>query len=900
MKLCLVRAVGIAWLSVAVGLGCGGSASYEGAASAAGSGGESGAATGGHGGAQTGAASGTTQSSSSGSASGGTRGSVQSVGSGSSSGGAGPDASAGFALAIPNQSIDKVDLLFDIDNSASMGDKQQYLVQAIPDLIDGLVDPNCVDTTTLAPVGVKSMAGCPAGSKPEFPAVKDMHIGIVSSSLGPRLSEIDPTFVTGVCNDPQQAQAPFGGVNAHMDDQAHLLSRSLTGAAQNLVEGAVADAASGFLYWYPEAANMVGINGPPTGPATPIQNAGMTGAAGTLEGDFGSLVSGVGVFGCGIESQMESWYRFLVQPDPYETLGLDTTRTVSGQHPAQWVGVDSTIIQERHDFLRPDSLVAVVVLSDENDSEIDVRSLGGLGYFFMRTGFAPPHGTSACTGTPAQIASTCASCSPGSTDPACAAPGGEVAVYSAVNDWGYDPNLRHVHMRQKYGLDPQFPVERYFYGLTSPTVPDRNGEYPAGATNYSGFGQNMNCVNPLYAAAVPGSMALSATATTSVSAADAKALCNLAPGTRTSDKVFFAHIGGVPHQLLHFEPGNPAASTLSPADWVKILGTDPEHYNYNGIDPHMYESYTPRLPGQAETLVNPPTFDPSGTNALSDTGSPSNTDPVSGREWITDLPLGGHRLEVDRQFACIFPLTTPRDCTQAVNCYACDCPSTPLTHDQTPPVCSDTMPTMQVAAKAYPTVRELLVAKMMGVQGIVSSICPVDVLDNAAGDDPLYGYRPAVSAIVDRLKGALTFACLPRQLPVVNGAATCVMLVTLPAQAGGSCTHPTCDASRGLAQPDPTVLANFCAKQEAAYLMYGGVAEAPGDPASESVCELRQLTTLDPQASAEFDPGGSCAASANPGWCYTQSVTETGCAQSLVFANGAVPQGALTTIECNP
>src|SRR5580658_7037636 len=454
MKLCLVRAVGIAWLSVAVGLGCGGSASYEGAASAAGSGGESGAATGGHGGAQTGAASGTTQSSSSGSASGGTRGSVQSVGSGSSSGGAGPDASAGFALAIPNQSIDKVDLLFDIDNSASMGDKQQYLVQAIPDLIDGLVDPNCVDTTTLAPVGVKSMAGCPAGSKPEFPAVKDMHIGIVSSSLGPRLSEIDPTFVTGVCNDPQQAQAPFGGVNAHMDDQAHLLSRSLTGAAQNLVEGAVADAASGFLYWYPEAANMVGINGPPTGPATPIQNAGMTGAAGTLEGDFGSLVSGVGVFGCGIESQMESWYRFLVQPDPYETLGLDTTRTVSGQHPAQWVGVDSTIIQERHDFLRPDSLVAVVVLSDENDSEIDVRSLGGLGYFFMRTGFAPPHGTSVCATNP--LSATCVSCSPGNDDPNCVAPGGGVALYSAPNNWGEDLNLRHVHMRQKYGIDPQY------------------------------------------------------------------------------------------------------------------------------------------------------------------------------------------------------------------------------------------------------------------------------------------------------------------------------------------------------------------------------------------------------------------------------------------------------------
>jgi hypothetical protein len=223
--------------------------------------------------------------------------------------------------------------------------------------------------------------------------------------------------------------------------------------------------------------------------------------------------------------------------------------------------------------------------------------------------------------------------------------------------------------------------------------------------------------------------------------------------------VFFAHIGGVPHQLLHFTPGNPQASALSPADWVKILGTDPEHYNYNGIDPHMYEWYTPRLPppeGGGEGLANPPVFDASGTNPLAPTGAPSNTDPVSGREWITDQPVGDHVLPIDIQYACIFPLAAPRDCTQPVNGYACDCPApTMLTHDQTPPVCSDAAPTQQIAAKAYPTIRELQVAKMMGGQGIVSSICPVDVTDNAAGNDPLYGYRPAVAAIVDRLKGSL-------------------------------------------------------------------------------------------------------------------------------------------------
>src|SRR2546428_72687 len=40
------------------------------------------------------------------------------------------------------QSIDKIDLLFMIDNSASMGDKQEYLKLAIPDLVNRLVSPN--------------------------------------------------------------------------------------------------------------------------------------------------------------------------------------------------------------------------------------------------------------------------------------------------------------------------------------------------------------------------------------------------------------------------------------------------------------------------------------------------------------------------------------------------------------------------------------------------------------------------------------------------------------------------------------------------------------------------------------------------------------------------------------
>jgi hypothetical protein len=286
-------------------------------------------------------------------------------------------------------------------------------------------------------------------------------------------------------------------------------------------------------------------------------------------------------------------------------------------------------------------------------------------------------------------------------------------------------------------------------------------------------------------------------------------------------------------------------------------------------------------------------FDSSGTNPLAPTGAASTTDPVNGREWITDLPVGDHVLPVDRQYACIFPLTTPRDCTQAVNGYACDCPApSMLTHDQTPPVCSDATPTQQIAAKAYPTVRELLVAKMMGVQGIVSSICPIHVADNAAGNDPLYGYRPAVAAIIDRLKAALTNACLPRKLtPGADGSVPCLVLVTLPG--AGSCKNPTCPADSGLTVPDMNVLDTFCNSQEA---NYQGVKNVPGDPALQSVCQLQQLTvTANP---GDFDNNQSCSQSGDKGWCYVQGAGANGCSQAIVFSPNSPPPGSLTNLSC--
>jgi hypothetical protein len=590
-----------------------------------------------------------------------------------------------------------------IDNSASMGDKQAYLEQAIPDLLRRLVTPDCVDASGNV-VGVSQPDGTCAQGTAEFAPVHDLHIGIVSSSLGPRLGDKVGNGTGGECLPTATITVGGATLSQHNDDQGHLLTRSQPAGpdAGAPSETPLPDAAAGFLAWYPTSSANTG-----PAPANAITD------AARLQSDFADLLAGVHQYGCGLESQLESWYRFLVQPDPYDSLALD-----ANQH-ATWQGVDTTILAERHDFLRPDSAVAIVDLTDEDDSEIDVRSTGGQGYLFMATNFYPPRGTSACNTNPGDPA--CDTCGNGTTDPNCAQ-----GPYNSPTDWGYDLNLRHVHMKAKYGIDPQYPVSRYVNGLTSPKVPDRNGEYPlnaAGKTSASYVGNN-DCDNPLFAAQLPDG-----------SSTDPKALCHLTPGARNKDLVFFLHIGGVPHQLLHVDPSNPASNHLSDADWVKILGQDPEHYDYTGIDPHMIESFQPRagLPG--------PT-------------SANDADPISGREWITNV--GPHLdLIVDRQYACTFPLAAPRDCTQQDNRFACDCSSTGLSHDQLSPVCDPNTPTTQVAAKAYPTVRELMVAKGLGDHGIVASICPVDVVDNASQDDPLYGYRPAVMGLVGQLKGVL-------------------------------------------------------------------------------------------------------------------------------------------------
>jgi hypothetical protein len=803
-----------------------------------------------------------------------------------------PITNTNFSKTVPTGAIDKVDLLFDIDNSASMGDKEAYLAKAIPDLLTRLVQPNCVDDN-MQVTGKSSLSGsCPAGSRAEFPPVHNMHIGIVSSSLGPRLGD--------ACPADDMLNTPSGSISRHNDDQAHLLNRTADpNKLQVYTEGTLADATppDDFLDWFPpQNVNMSNDGVQFTGPA-PVSVA--SGDGSVLSSDFQQLVVGVHDFGCGIESQLESWYRFLIQPDPYASLTLDKDKH------AQWVGVDTTILAQRADFLRPDSLVAVIVLSDENDSEVDVRSFGGTAWNFMVTStnpttpFFPPRGTSICLTQPNDPG--CTSCAFGNnkSDPQCMTEGG---TYKDATDWGADLNLRHVHEKQKYGVSVQFPIQRYVLGLTSPKVPDRSHEYPQGAKSYAGLDEaNWSCTNPLYAAALPRPPGGASGSSAWNPAADE--LCKLTPGPRERKLVFYAHIGGVPHQLLQVDPSDPDSpqkDQLTADDWQLILGKDPETFDYTGIDPHMVESYSQRtkVPVPAKGFK------------VADESQPEHTDPIAGREWQTDSTSPLHAgLAVDREYACIFQLENARDCSdEAINNDAtlkdsCDCASpagtgSVFTHAEVPAVCNDANPRIQDSAKAYPTIRELDLARLLGQvpgahEGIISSLCPIHTRDMSADQmsDPLYGYRPAMNTIVSQLTSELTTQCLPTRLDIDQKATParvpCLVLGTFSGPPGVHGVPAQCKDVKGGAFTDaePTVLQEFKNNQHAAWAQGGG--QGP-DPSLNLTCEVIQAT-----------PNTPCDVNSENGWCYVENGgTSKKCPQELLFSPTALASGVIMSLQC--
>ncbi|MEO7330113.1 MAG: hypothetical protein ABI193_16180 [Minicystis sp.] len=545
-----------------------------------------------------------------------------------------------------------------------MADKQAVLALALSDLVQSLVNPPCLDGggNPISPQPPSGNDVCPAGSERAYAPILDIHVGITSSSLGGHGSDACSTAETAGCG---------AAGNPTNNDAGHLASRDDACAGTNVPTYQN----HGFLAWDPTQT----LSPPGTADANDFTSR------------FRTMVLGVGQVGCGYESQLESWYRFLVDPEPYQTIPI-----VNGI--ATPTGIDDVLLQQRAEFLRPDSLLAILMLSDEDDCS--TKEYGQFYYANQqrtiadpKKGFHMPRARQVCATNPNDMC--CASCAQ-ATPPGCAADP-TCAANPPLTDLEDNINLRCWDQKRRFGIDFMYPIDRYVQGLSSPTIPNRNGDLVP---------------NPLFSDLKGGGGSI-----------------------RDPGLVVLSGIVGVPWQDIARNPGDLsqgfknaeelAAAQNGVTGWDVILG-DPANYT-SPHDPLMIASVDPRG-GE-----NPVTHDP-----LVAPGGPGSN-PINGREYTIAK-------RDDLQYACVFPILAPRDCT--ANLVACDC-SDPSNDS---PLCDPNIKTNQIAAKAYPGTRQLSVLKGLGSQGVVSSICPSQQTNPTKAD---YAYRPAVRALIERVQARL-------------------------------------------------------------------------------------------------------------------------------------------------
>jgi len=700
--------------------------------------------------------------------------------------------------------ISRIDLLLVIDNSRSMADKQEVLGTAVPDLVDRLVNPRCVDVAGQQVVDQpeSSFAPCPDGATREFEPMTDIHIGIITSSIGGHGADL-----CSASSIPSE------------NDKAHLISRSADRAGSPI---ATYDDL-GFLAWDPLGVLQ------PNGESNSDK----------LISDVRAIVLGAGEKGCGYEATLDSWYRFLIEPDPYDAIELDGSGSVVLE------GTDDTLLQQRKAFLRPDSLLAIIMLSDENDCSI--RDEAGEQYYYAAQSYVPG------TTTPYQLPKPRAACASDPNDPCCRSCGELPAEGCDTSNDDCDPislpalednaNLRCWDQKRRFGIDFLWPISRYVEGLTQSSVADRYGNVVA---------------NPLFSDLDPDD--------------DNNVV-------RRPSAVFLTGIVGVPWQdIARQTDGVPdvesglnefgqvaggfqsATQLADNGTWDIILG-DPSCYHTDPSclprDPLMIEDF------QARSGANPVTND-----ALAPPGSGELANPINGSEYTIAL-------QDDLQYACIFPLDTSRDCEGATS--VCDCADP--TNDN--PLCVDNSitgsghPTEQKYAKAYPGVRQLQVLKALASQGIVASICPRQLHDDGPGD---YGYRPAVDGLIETIKQPLgTRFCLDETLVVADDGSTgCVVIEARQTQVGAC----DCDSQpRYTLDESQLAMVQFIQSEQPQFNCFCGVREADGSDLT--ACQLEE------QAPVVNDFGYLVH-----GWCYVDTAASPAVG-SDVFTNSCEFQRVL-------
>jgi hypothetical protein len=601
--------------------------------------------------------------------SGGSAGGVSSAGASSIAGAAGSGAVTLPPLTDvgPQVQSDKLDVLFVIDNSVGMADKQAVLTASLPSFVQRLANPLCVDAGG-APVAVQPTTGsaaCSSGTR-EFPPVTDMHLGAITTSLG--------SHGGAVCATPSSSDDPAA---SHLDDQAELIPLKRSGVSSYMD--------SGFLSF--DSAGKTGVTDPRA-----------------LTTQLQAMITAAGQTGCGFEAPLEAMYRFLIDPAPPSSVTkVGTVSTPSAPN--------QDLLAQRAAFLRPDSSVAIVILSDENDCSILDTGIG----WFVGASAHMPKATAACATNANDVC--CRSCaqneiSPPSgcqslaQDPECS--GAATGSYNTLDSLHDSLNLRCFEQKVRFGFDLLNPVERYSVGLTNLQVFDWSG----------------NLVdNPLLAA-------------------------RAGKPARSASLISVSFMVGAPWEDLASDDSRSsatltyldAASLESKNRWPMLLGV-PEN-NIKPTDPLMIESIDPRT--GTSPLTNAALVPETSLNPLAN-------------------PDNGHEQNIpdraDLQYACIFPLATPKVC--APGDAACDCSaelngdSSAVTAANSPlcqPPSGGAAGNTQYFAKGDPGARELTVARALGNRAVPASVCP---RVSSPVTSPSFGYVPALNALVTRIGATL-------------------------------------------------------------------------------------------------------------------------------------------------
>jgi hypothetical protein len=182
----------------------------------------------------------------------------------------------------------------------------------------------------------------------------------------------------------------------------------------------------------------------------------------------------------------------------------------------------------------------------------------------------------------------------------------------------------------------------------------------------------------------------------------------------------------------------------------------------------------------------------------------------------------------------------------------------------------------------------------MGDQAIVASICPANTDNSNAAD---YGYRPAIGAIVDRLKAALQGTCWNQELEIIEdgekkGQVSCVVLEAFKGDLDKDGNCPPCTEGRSEATPEQK-------KSLEGNAIYT-------ENQLNCVCKIEQTEKDDLKACVSQDVVTNVQ-----GWCYIDPAKDSSHNKDIVascppankrlirFVGNNIPRaGSLTFLQC--